>query len=95
MEAENVDATRLKCPSCLKFFWTRYALNKHVARVHEKRYKKDVREKKYVCTSEGCEKAYTTPGKLKDHETKHTGNYFHLIDFSVGDKDYLRCVFAN
>jgi uncharacterized C2H2 Zn-finger protein len=72
-ETTTTDTTRLKCPSCPKSFWTRYSLNKHVAQVHEKRYKKYVRIKKHVCTFEGCEKSYTTLGKLKDHETSHTG----------------------
>ncbi|KAI6184537.1 putative zinc finger protein F56D1.1 [Aphelenchoides bicaudatus] len=64
---------QLSCSSCSKKFWTRYLLNKHVARVHEKRYKETIREKSYKCTFEGCNKAYTTPGRLKDHETSHTG----------------------
>lgn len=67
------DNNRLKCPSCTKVFWNRYSLNKHVARVHEKRYKEYERKKNYACTYDGCEKAYTTPGLLRDHETTHTG----------------------
>lgn len=73
-EEQEVEDNRLPCPTCGKKFWTQYYLKKHVARVHEKRYKVYVRVKKYACKYKGCGKAYTTPGKLKDHETVHTGN---------------------
>lgn len=38
-------------------------------------------EKKFKCTWEGCDKAYTKPARLREHELSHTGEvrrFFHI-----------------
>jgi uncharacterized C2H2 Zn-finger protein len=88
---EPSKAIQLPCPTCSKLFWTRAKLNRHIIRVHEKRYTEKKREKKYKCTFEGCGKAYTTPGKLRDHSTSHTGNFsilYHILCGFLGEKPF-------
>lgn len=35
--------------------------------------KKTGRPKRYICSHEGCSKAYTKPSRLAEHERSHTG----------------------
>lgn len=34
---------------------------------------KSIRSKRYRCTFKGCDKAYTKPSRLQEHERSHTG----------------------
>lgn len=36
-------------------------------------------KKKYRCTFDGCEKAYTKPCRLEEHERSHTGEVSSLL----------------
>ncbi|GMT13895.1 hypothetical protein PFISCL1PPCAC_5192, partial [Pristionchus fissidentatus] len=63
----------LVCGECEKVYANADSLRKHKARVHEKRYSETVREKRFACTEEGCDKRFKTPGALKDHVNGHKG----------------------
>ncbi|KDQ50548.1 hypothetical protein JAAARDRAFT_42006 [Jaapia argillacea MUCL 33604] len=45
-------------------------------------------KRRYQCSSEGCEKAYTKPSRLEEHERSHTGERPFVC--STCDKSYLR-----
>ena len=81
------------CEQCQKFFRTKRHLTKHIAAVHEKRYKTTPRKKKYPCTVENCEKSFTTPGLLKDHLNWHNGN-FEFKCQQCGDEFFARSRYA-
>ncbi|CAD5211710.1 unnamed protein product [Bursaphelenchus okinawaensis] len=61
------------CTYCQKPFLTASLLKRHIGRVHENRYKENIRDKIYKCTKEGCDKSYKTPGALNDHSNTHSG----------------------
>ncbi|CAJ0960190.1 unnamed protein product, partial [Mesorhabditis belari] len=64
----------VQCDVCHKTFGKQYALKKHVATVHERRYAtKTIYPKKFPCTYEGCGKFFKSQADLGYHENVHTG----------------------
>ncbi|KAF8362851.1 hypothetical protein PRIPAC_89774, partial [Pristionchus pacificus] len=80
MEVPAFSELGLVCKECGKVYANTDSLRKHKARVHEKRYAEAARSKRYACTEEGCEKAFTTPGALQDHLNRHNGVAAHACD---------------
>uniref|UniRef100_A0AC35G7M2 C2H2-type domain-containing protein n=1 Tax=Panagrolaimus sp. PS1159 TaxID=55785 RepID=A0AC35G7M2_9BILA len=74
------DFKGFQCQKCPKTFMFRRALIKHVSAVHEKRYKKYERVKKFHCTFENCEKSFKAQTLLNDHLNMHNGNYAYKCD---------------
>uniref|UniRef100_A0A183C6C8 C2H2-type domain-containing protein n=1 Tax=Globodera pallida TaxID=36090 RepID=A0A183C6C8_GLOPA len=62
-----------ECAKCGQRKATRETLRRHIARVHDKRYTEPKREKRHRCEWPGCEKSFTTQGRLEDHVNGHTG----------------------
>lgn len=45
----------------------------HLDAVADIKGKKPIRPKKYLCPREDCDKSFTKPAKLREHELSHTG----------------------
>jgi hypothetical protein len=41
-------------------------------------------EKRYACQYEGCDKAYTKPSRLAEHELSHTGEVCSFLRIRMG-----------
>ncbi|KAK6039341.1 zinc finger, C2H2 type [Cooperia oncophora] len=63
----------MQCALCGKYYRNPYLLKRHIRSVHDKAYSQYRRTRKNVCSWEGCEKAFTTPGLLEDHMNYHKG----------------------
>lgn len=48
-------------------------MEEEIAVVVDKKGKKPMRPKKYLCPREDCEKSFSKPAKLREHELSHTG----------------------
>jgi hypothetical protein len=48
-------------------------MEEEVTVVVDKKGKKPMRPKKYLCPREDCEKSFSKPAKLREHELSHTG----------------------
>ncbi|KHN88962.1 Putative zinc finger protein F56D1.1, partial [Toxocara canis] len=45
----------------------------HNRRVHERSYRQPERRRKYRCTERGCERTFSLPAKLREHQAVHRG----------------------
>uniref|UniRef100_A0AC34GRM5 C2H2-type domain-containing protein n=1 Tax=Panagrolaimus sp. ES5 TaxID=591445 RepID=A0AC34GRM5_9BILA len=81
------------CPKCSKTFMLRRSLIRHIASVHEKRYKKYERAKKFECTFENCSKSFKCQTLLNDHLNMHNGNYVYKCD-NCSQQFFARAQFA-
>nr|CAD2126684.1 unnamed protein product [Meloidogyne enterolobii] len=62
------------CPQCDKKFKTGRYLRKHFNQIHgDIKYKKSIKEKKYLCNWPLCDKSFISASKLEGHLNSHKG----------------------
>jgi len=82
------------CPQCDKKFKTGRYLRKHFNQIHgDIKYKKSVKEKKYLCNWPLCDKSFISASKLEGHLNSHKGlilieKIFFKFTFYKGEKPY-------
>ncbi|KHN75747.1 Putative zinc finger protein F56D1.1 [Toxocara canis] len=61
------------CAVCCKRFRSLRDEKRHNRRVHERSYKQPERQRRYRCTERGCERTFSLPAKLREHQAVHRG----------------------
>ena len=83
LQVHNPNRPKIKCDLCTKSFTRQDSLESHVRAAHSK-------IRPYVCTYEGCNKAYSNSSQLLQHSRLHTGGKPYQCNFC--DKSFT---FAN
>lgn len=83
LQVHNPNRPKIKCDLCSKSFTRQDSLEAHVKAAHSKL-------RPYVCTYEGCNKAYSNSSQLLQHSRLHTGGKPYQCNFC--DKSFA---FAN
>ena len=83
LQVHNPDRPKIKCELCTKSFTRQDSLEAHVKATHSK-------IRPYMCTYEGCNKAYSNSSQLLQHSRLHTGGKPYQCNFC--DKSFT---FAN
>ena len=83
LQVHNPNRPKIRCDLCTKSFTRQDSLDAHVKAAHSKL-------RPYVCTYEGCNKAYSNSSQLLQHSRLHTGGKPYQCSFC--DKSFA---FAN
>ena len=83
LQVHNPNRQKIRCDLCTKSFTRQDSLEAHIKAAHSKL-------RPYVCTYEGCNKAYSNSSQLLQHSRLHTGGKPYQCTFC--DKSFA---FAN
>lgn len=83
LQVHNPNRPKIRCELCTKSFTRQDSLEAHMKAAHSKL-------RPYVCTYEGCNKAYSNSSQLLQHSRLHTGGKPYQCNFC--DKSFT---FAN
>ena len=74
LQVHNPNRPKIKCELCTKSFTRQDSLEAHMKAAHSK-------VRPYVCTYEGCNKAYSNSSQLLQHSRLHTGGKPYQCSF--------------